>query len=141
MISTEQKEQICKFYVCIWLHTFFHYSPASRYNLEMSFENKELGAVLAMMSAHAHGYFASYFDSVREGEAITNSIYNSILDSKKYLIPGYVSTTAKTLEKELLSSHGLGLDVFFSQLIGSMPENDLKKSLYRIASNSGYMVL
>lgn len=142
MISHEQKEQICTFYVCIWLHTFFHYSPASRFNIEMSFENKELAAVLAMMSAHAHGYWASYFDSVREGEVMTNSIYNNVLDSKKYLIPGYLSTTAKTLEKKLLSSNNyLGLDIFFSQLIGSMPDNDLKKSLYRIASDSGLMVL
>ena len=144
MLTREQKELICTFQVCVQLHTFFYYSPSSRYNMTEPVHNRDLIHACQGYAAHLDNYFMDYFSSESEGQSILKRINDDVISGKKYLIPGYLTYTAKDCAKKLLSSPYRSSYDFVGFIDGYliwMPDDYLKKSIYGIAKDCGLRVL
>lgn len=146
MLSTELQDAVCKFQVCIQLHTFFYYSPSSRFHMSEPVQIEkfpQLRSALSWFSFYINKHYPSFFSSLEQGEKLLKNENDRVIASKSYLIPGYLSNTAKKSAKLLLSSSSNQIDDIIDYIggyLGFIPDAELRDSIRKIAVNCGFWV-
>lgn len=142
MLTDEQKELICIFQVCVQLHTFFYYCPESRFNMNKRVHHKELEFTILSYSGHLENYlWSNHFRSKDEADRMMKRVNDDVIDNKKYLIPGYLSSQVKYSVSRLFDTRGVGdpegIIAFIDGYLPFMPKDRLRDSILKIAAERG----
>lgn len=144
MPTQDLKQTIASLYTCLCMHTIFHFSPSSKFHMNTPVYNEELESCMRGYMFHHGAHLANCvgFQFPDEIADMIQATQSDIISGKKYLIPGYLSSTIKSCVKKLLTSPERDLYDFVgyvSGLVVWMPDNDsLKKDIYKIAESYGY---
>ena len=147
MLSTEEQDAICKFQVCVQLHTIFYYYPYARSHPSEKIpidSLPKLRSALNWYSFYIQKYYPSFFSSLEEGRQLLKKESDRVMSSKSYLLPGYLSTTAKKCAKQLFSSSSRHIDDIAQSIEGylrSIPDVALSNSIREVAVNCGFSVV
>jgi len=147
MLSFADKNAVCKFQVCVQLHTIFYYYPYARSHPseKIPIDNlPKLQSALMWYSFYIEKYYPSFFSSFEEGTQLLKKESDSVMSSRSYLLPGYLSTTAKKCAKQLLSSSSTHIDEIAQYIEGYLrfiPDAALSNSIRDVAVDCGFSVV
>ena len=147
MLSFEDKNAVCKFQVCVQLHTIFYYYPTAKFHMSeaMPLDSlPKLRSALNWYSFYIEKCYPSFFSSFEEGTQLLKKESDRVISSKSYLLPGYLSTTAKKCAKQLLSSSSTHIDEIAQYIEGYLrfiPDAALSNSIRDVAVDCGFSVV
>ena len=140
MLSDSQKFSFCQFCTCLQLSTAFHYSPMSKFNMNEPITDREFIFTTMSHKAHLDNYlWENHFPSYAEGCQMLNDAMKSLVDSKKYLIPGYLNKQAIDSVKLLLNSdrnNNERLVSFIDGFVPFIPDNKLRKQVVELLESA-----
>ena len=140
MLSDSQKFSLCQLCTCLQLSTAFHYSPMSKFNMSEPITDRDFIFTSMSHKAHLDNYlWENHFLSYDEGCQMLNNAMKSLVDSKKYLIPGYLKKQVIDSARMLLNSDrndDEGLISFIDGFVPFIPDSRLREQIVALLESA-----